>query len=138
MHVANCMRLLNFQFWSNVDTLIFRIKTNLMLSLHLQSNKMLLIHPGSSKMLTIFGESACVYVLLSVSWRVHVSLKAYKKRWLSVHWQKMFLTLSRFWPLREWGIWLNPLNKENSWQKSFFQILLNEVLKNCEKWYLLM
>ena len=27
--------------------------------------------------------------------------------------------------------------KENSWQKSFFQIMLYEALKICEKWYLL-
>ena len=42
---------------------------------------------------------------------------------------------SRFWPFRGWVVWVNPLKKENSWQKSFFQIMLNEVLKICKKWY---
>ena len=45
----NYVQLLNFQFWSNVDTLIFRITTNLKLSLHLQSNKTLLKHWRSAK-----------------------------------------------------------------------------------------
>ena len=36
------------------------------------------------------------------------------------------------------GVWVNPLKKENLGWKSFFQIMLNEVLKMCEKWYLLM
>ena len=31
----------------------------------------------------------------------------------------------------------HPWKKENSWRKSVFQIMLNEVLKICEKWYLL-
>ena len=35
------------------------------------------------------------------------------------------------------GVWMNPLKKGNLWQKSFCQ-MLNEVLKICEKWYLLM
>ena len=40
----------------------------------------------------------------------------------------------------QFGDWwkVNPLKKENVWQKSFFQIMLNEVLKICEKWCLLM
>ena len=52
---------------------------------------------------------------------------------------KNFVLLSRFWPLRRWGrgVWLNLLNKENSWRKSFLQLMLNDVLKNCQKWYLL-
>ena len=32
------------------------------------------------------------------------------------HWQKTFVTLSGFWPLRGWGwqgVWVNPLKKEN-------------------------
>ena len=33
------------------------------------------------------------------------------------------------------GGWVNPL-KKNSWRKSFLQIILNEVLKICEKWYM--
>ena len=32
---------------------------------------------------------------------------------------------------------VNPLIKKNLWRKSFFQIMLNEVLKICQKWYLL-
>ena len=34
------------------------------------------------------------------------------------------------------GVWVRLLKKENFWQKSFFQIMLNEVLKNLEKRYL--
>ena len=34
------------------------------------------------------------------------------------------------------GVWMNPLKKGNLWQKPFCQ-MLNEVLKICEKWYLL-
>ena len=30
------------------------------------------------------------------------------------------------------------VKKENSWQKSFLQVIQNEVLEICEKWYLLM
>ena len=33
-----------------------------------------------------------------------------------------------------WGVWVNPLKKENSRQKSFFH-MFNEVLKICGKWY---
>ena len=29
-------------------------------------------------------------------------------------------------------IWVNPIKKENSWWKYFFQLMLNEVLKSCE------
>ena len=36
------------------------------------------------------------------------------------------------------GGWLNLLKKENLWRKSFYPTLLNEVLKVCKKWYLLM
>ena len=50
--------------------------------------------------------------------------------------QKTFVTRSQFRPLRGWrvGVWLNSLKKENSRQKSFFQIILKKVLKICEKW----
>ena len=55
------------------------------------------------------------------------------------HRQKSFVTLSWFWLFRGWGGgWVNPLKKENLWRKSFLQIILKEVLKICEKWYLLM
>ena len=37
----------------------------------------------------------------------------------------------------EEGGWVNPLEKESSWQKFFLQIMLNEILKICEKWNLL-
>ena len=66
--------------------------------------------------------------------------------WLREHRQKTFITISGLWPLRrwwwevgegEWG-WVNPLRKEHFCRKSFFQLMLNEILKNCEKWYLLM
>ena len=33
--------------------------------------------------------------------------------------------------------WVNPVRKKNSWQ-FFFWVMLSEVLKICEKWYLLM
>ena len=46
---------------------------------------------------------------------------------------KTFVTLSRFWLIRGWQVWVNLLKKENLWQKSFFQIMWNEVLKSCRK-----
>ena len=48
--------------------------------------------------------------------------------------------LTGFWLLKGWELrlWVNLLKKENSWRKSLFQIVLNEVLKTCEKSYLLM
>ena len=48
----------------------------------------------------------------------------------------IFVTLSGFLPLRGWGFWFKRIQgekKENSRQKSFFHIILNEVLKICEK-----
>ena len=52
---------------------------------------------------------------------------------------KTFVTLSRFWPLRGGGMGLSKsVKKENSWQKYFFLIFLNELPKICEKWYQLM
>ena len=36
------------------------------------------------------------------------------------------------------GVWVNPLKKENLLPISIFQVMLNEVLIICEKWYLLM
>ena len=36
-----------------------------------------------------------------------------------------------------WGRGLSEsVKKENLWQKSFLPIILNEVLKMCEKWYI--
>ena len=36
------------------------------------------------------------------------------------------------------NVWVNALKNEGLWQKSFFkQCTLNEILKICEKWYLL-
>ena len=43
--------------------------------------------------------------------------------------QKTFVTLSRFWLLRGWGVWVNPLKKENLRQKSF----LDNVEWSCKK-----
>ena len=57
---------------------------------------------------------------------------------LRKHRQKSSVTLSGFWPLRGWGIWVIPLKKGNSCRKSFFQLMLNEALNIFEKWYLLM
>ena len=37
--------------------------------------------------------------------------------------KKIFVMLSRFWPLSGWGL----LKRENSWQKYLFQIMLNKV-----------
>ena len=48
-----------------------------------------------------------------------------KKKCFRLHlrenWQKHFVTLSRFWPLRGSGVqsWVNPLKKENLGRKSF-------------------
>ena len=52
------------------------------------------------------------------------------------HQQKTFVTLSRYWPFSEWGVWVNRLKRENLSWKSFFQIMLNEALKSCKKWYI--
>ena len=60
---------------------------------------------------------------------------------LSEHQQEIYVTRSRFLPLRASvgeGGWVNPLKRGQFMTKMFFQIMLNEVLKNCEKWYLLM
>ena len=51
----NCLRLFNFRFWSNVDTLIFGITTDLKLSLHLQCKKTLSKHRRSAKNINNFG-----------------------------------------------------------------------------------
>ena len=34
------------------------------------------------------------------------------------NWHKAFGTLSRFWPLIGWGVWVKPLKKENLGQKA--------------------
>ena len=57
--------------------------------------------------------------------------KKYFRGDLRENWQKPFVTLTIFCPLRGAGMWnwVNQLKKENC--------ILNEVLKICEKWYLL-
>ena len=40
------------------------------------------------------------------------------------HWQKTFVTLKNFLVVKGWVVWVNPLKKENLWQKSFFQMFL--------------
>ena len=49
--------------------------------------------------------------------------------------QKTFVTLSGFWSLRGWGGGgvSESVKKKNLSPKSFFQIMLNEVLKICEQ-----
>ena len=47
-----------------------------------------------------------------------IFLKKFRRHFRE-NWQITFVTLSRFWLLREWGIWVNPLKRENPWQKSF-------------------
>ena len=54
------------------------------------------------------------------------------------HWQKTLVMLSRFWPLRGWGSSSEFLKKGTFVIKICFSDMLNEVLKICEKWYLLM
>ena len=52
--------------------------------------------------------------------------------------QKIFITLSRFWPLSGSGFSVNPLKKENFWQKSLFRycwMKLKKVVKNGICWY---
>ena len=56
---------------------------------------------------------------------------------LREHQQKTFVPLSRFWPLRGWGVWINPLKKENLRQKSFFRkfwMRFYKVVKNDIGW----
>ena len=55
------------------------------------------------------------------------------KSYFRESWQKTFVTLSRFWLLRRWGVWVNPL-KRKICDKNLFQIMLNEVLKSCKNW----
>ena len=43
---------------------------------------------------------------------------------------KTFVMFSAIWLLRGWRVWVNPLKKKKLWQKSLFQLMLNEVLKN--------
>ena len=47
--------------------------------------------------------------------------------------QKFFVTLSRFWELRGWEGLREFVKKEKFVRKIFFQIMLNEVLNECEK-----
>ena len=54
------------------------------------------------------------------------------------HRQKIFVTLSRFWALRGWEGLSEFVKKEKFVEKIFFQIMLNEVLNEFEKQYLLM
>ena len=52
------------------------------------------------------------------------------------HQKKSFIMLSGFWPVREkgWGAGcVSELVKGKFMTKIFFQIMLNEVLKICEK-----
>ena len=37
--------------------------------------------------------------------------------------------VNRFWQLRGWRVWVNPLKKQNFGRKYFFQLMMNEVLK---------
>ena len=50
--------------------------------------------------------------------------------WIRDDLLKTFVTHSGFWLLKGWqeGGWVNPSKKENLWRKSFFQLMLNEVL----------
>ena len=52
--------------------------------------------------------------------------------------QKKFVTLSGFWPFRGCGGLSESAKKKNLWQKSFFKIMMNEVLIICEKLCLMM
>ena len=82
-------------------------------------------------------------------WYIHVFTTTVKKRLrrtvVREPQQKTFVALSGFWPFRGigWGARgrggsVNPLEKENLWRKFFVPMMLNEVLKIFEKWYLLM
>ena len=50
--------------------------------------------------------------------------------------KKLFVMLSRFWLLK--GVRVNLLKQRKIIDKNIFQVRLNEVLKICKKWYLLM
>ena len=54
---------------------------------------------------------------------------------ISEHQQKTFVMLNRFFAVKWVGVWMNPLTQENLWQIFFFHIIVNEVLKIYEKWY---
>ena len=62
--------------------------------------------------------------------------KKYFRRYFWVKLKNTFPTLSRFWPLRGWGVLMNPLTKENLRWKYFSDNV--EVLKSCKYdicWY---
>ena len=61
-----------------------------------------------------------------------------KENKIREHRQKTFTMLSRFWLLRGRVVWVNPSKKQNLWRESFFQIMLNKVLKIWGKWHPLM
>ena len=50
--------------------------------------------------------------------------------------KKLFVMLSRFWLLK--GVRVNLLKQRKIIDKNIFQVRLNEVLRICKKWYLLM
>ena len=52
---------------------------------------------------------------------------------LREHRQKTFNTRSGFWPLKGWSGLSGSAKKGKFVTKFFFQIMLNEVLKICEK-----
>ena len=56
--------------------------------------------------------------------------KKYFRRHFREVWLKLFVTLSRFWLLSEFG-WIRL--KRKICNKNLFQIMLNEVLKSCKK-----
>ena len=49
------------------------------------------------------------------------------------HQQKRFVTVSGFWPLRGWEGLSQSVKRRKFVTKIFFQIILNKVLKTCEK-----
>ena len=73
----------------------------------------------------------CIYTLLILVWKYPF--------WLREHQQETFVTYSGFWPLKGWGKGRcsESAKKVKFLTKFFFHVILNEVLKNCGKWYLL-
>ena len=49
------------------------------------------------------------------------------------HQRKRFVTVSGFWPLRGWEGLRQSVKRRKYVTKIFFQIILNKVLKACEK-----
>ena len=106
--IINSIQLLIFQFWSNVDILIFGI-TTLKVSLHLQCNKMLLTHQRSTKNVNNFlyyilfllpNSSSLSFNSMMTKWSKFWTLKVFQT---VPHWLYQTKNLIKVTPRSEWS-----------------------------------